>query len=132
MLISQFNSNMSNWYILCVDINECDDNPCGNNSCTNELGGFSCVCNPGYRGEHCEENIDECLTNICQNNSTCVDGINEYNCLCPPNYKGDFCEILFCESSIKHIYKASVEYFCVVSSKLQALVFFLFIYLIFL
>ena len=114
MLISQFNSNMNNWYILCVDINECDDNPCGNNSCTNELGGFSCVCNPGYRGEHCEENIDECLTNICQNNSTCVDGINEYTCLCPPNYKGDFCEILFCESSIKHIYKASVEYFCVV------------------
>ncbi|XP_078325464.1 uncharacterized protein LOC111124244 isoform X3 [Crassostrea virginica] len=80
---------------LCDDINECDDNPCGNNSCTNELGGFSCTCNPGYRGEHCEENIDECLTNICQNNSTCVDGINEYTCLCPPNYKGDFCEMLF-------------------------------------
>ncbi|XP_062584759.1 sushi, von Willebrand factor type A, EGF and pentraxin domain-containing protein 1-like [Saccostrea cucullata] len=80
---------------LCDDINECDDHPCGNNTCINELGGFTCECSPGFRGERCEENIDECLTNICQNNSTCVDGINGYTCTCPPNYKGRFCESLF-------------------------------------
>ncbi|XP_062584689.1 sushi, von Willebrand factor type A, EGF and pentraxin domain-containing protein 1-like [Saccostrea cucullata] len=79
----------------CDDINECDEHPCGNNTCINELGGFTCECSPGYRGKLCEENIDECLTNICQNNSTCVDGVNGYTSTCPPNYKGKFCESLF-------------------------------------
>ncbi|XP_056010712.1 sushi, von Willebrand factor type A, EGF and pentraxin domain-containing protein 1-like isoform X1 [Ostrea edulis] len=80
---------------LCDDTNECDEHPCGDNTCFNELDGFSCVCKPGYRGQHCEENINECLTNICLNNSTCVDKVNEYMCVCPPNYKGKFCEFLF-------------------------------------
>lgn len=80
---------------MCDDINECDEHPCGNNTCNNELGGVTCECNLGYRGTYCEENIDDCLTSICQNNSTCVDGINEYSCICPPNYKGDLCETLF-------------------------------------
>lgn len=86
-----------------ADINECDEHPCGNNTCNNELGGVTCECNLGYRGTYCEENIDDCLTSICQNNSTCVDGINEYSCICPPNYKGDLCETLFCEHINKHI-----------------------------
>lgn len=86
-----------------ADINECDEHPCGNNTCNNELGGVTCECNLGYRGAYCEENIDDCLTSICQNNSTCVDGINEYSCICPPNYKGDLCETLFCEHINKHI-----------------------------
>lgn len=80
---------------MCDDINECDEHPCGNNTCNNELGGVTCECNLGYRGTYCEENIDDCLTSICQNNSTCVDGINKYSCICPPNYKGDLCETLF-------------------------------------
>ncbi|XP_061164195.1 sushi, von Willebrand factor type A, EGF and pentraxin domain-containing protein 1-like [Saccostrea echinata] len=80
---------------MCDDINECDEHPCGNNTCINKLGGFTCECSPGYRGERCEENINECLTSICQNNSTCVDGVNGYTCICPPNYKGRFCESLY-------------------------------------
>lgn len=46
----------------------------------------------GYRGKNCEENIDDCPGNLCQNGATCVDDINRYSCLCPPTYMGELCE----------------------------------------
>jgi len=30
----------------------------------------------GYDGPTCENNIDDCILNTCQNNATCIDGIN--------------------------------------------------------
>ncbi|KAJ4429231.1 hypothetical protein ANN_26234 [Periplaneta americana] len=45
-----------------------------------------------YRGKNCEENIDDCPGNLCQNGATCVDDINRYSCLCPPTYMGELCE----------------------------------------
>lgn len=55
----------------------------------------SCVCPPGYEGQQCELNPDDCEDNDCENNSTCVDGVNNYTCVCPPNYKGT------CSTSLK-------------------------------
>lgn len=46
----------------------------------------------GYRGVNCEENIDDCPGNLCQNGATCIDGINSYTCQCPPSYTGKHCE----------------------------------------
>lgn len=46
----------------------------------------------GYRGKNCEENIDDCPGNLCQNGATCVDLINRYDCQCPATYMGEFCE----------------------------------------
>jgi hypothetical protein len=46
----------------------------------------------GYRGKNCEENIDDCPGNLCQNGATCVDDINRYSCMCPPTYMGELCE----------------------------------------
>lgn len=46
----------------------------------------------GYRGMNCEENIDDCPGNLCQNGATCIDGINSYTCQCPPTYTGMYCE----------------------------------------
>lgn len=48
----------------------------------------SCVCPPGFEGQRCEINPDDCEDNDCENNSTCIDGINNYTCVCPPNYAG--------------------------------------------
>jgi Notch-like protein len=50
------------------------------------------ACATGYRGKNCEENIDDCPGNLCQNGATCVDDINRYSCLCPPTYVGELCE----------------------------------------
>ncbi|KAI4496487.1 hypothetical protein M0804_000297 [Polistes exclamans] len=47
----------------------------------------------GFRGKHCEENIDDCPGNLCQNGATCVDRVNEYSCLCPPTFTGTQCEL---------------------------------------
>lgn len=48
----------------------------------------SCVCPPGFEGQRCEINPDDCEDNDCENNSTCIDGVNNYTCICPPNYTG--------------------------------------------
>lgn len=38
-------------YIVFVDLNECDANPCHVNAdCTNTLGTFLCTCNVGFTG----------------------------------------------------------------------------------
>ena len=35
-----------------LDVNECLTTPCDANAvCTNTLGSFTCVCNPGYSGD---------------------------------------------------------------------------------
>lgn len=46
----------------------------------------------GFRGQNCEENINDCPGHLCQNGATCVDGIKNYTCLCPSTYMGRFCE----------------------------------------
>lgn len=45
----------------------------------------------GFRGKNCEENIDDCPGNLCENGATCIDIINGYTCACPPRFTGEFC-----------------------------------------
>ena len=49
---------------------------------------YSCDCQRGYRGDRCDENIDECYENpnICLNGGTCEDLHGSYRCVCsaPP------------------------------------------------
>lgn len=37
------------------------------------VDGFYCLCNPGYAGMRCEQDINDCAGNMCENNSTCLD-----------------------------------------------------------
>ncbi|CAB0002147.1 unnamed protein product, partial [Nesidiocoris tenuis] len=54
-----------------------------------------------FRGKNCEENIDDCPGNLCQNNATCLDDVNRYRCVCPPTYTGEFCEQDLDECSLR-------------------------------
>lgn len=43
-----------------------------------------------HSGHDCEFNVDECLSNPCQNNGTCMDFTNGFTCQCPAGYVGKF------------------------------------------
>lgn len=52
-----------------------------------------CQCSVGFRGEQCQENMNDCKFSPCQNNGTCVDGINAFTCECSDFHEGKYCEI---------------------------------------
>ncbi|TNM92512.1 hypothetical protein fugu_019524 [Takifugu bimaculatus] len=82
-----------------TDINECTEEPCENGECFErsdpsywesdweltfaDLAGYICHCHPGFAGELCEENIDECESQPCENGGWCEDGRASYSCHCP-------------------------------------------------
>ncbi|KAK7080255.1 DNA repair protein Rad9,Rhp9, partial [Halocaridina rubra] len=93
------------------DIAECEALPCQNGATCLErsnltlydynifsnfsyetAGGFICECLPGFAGDTCEINIDECASDPCLNGE-CIDEINAYFCQCLPGYEGINCEI---------------------------------------
>lgn len=77
------------------DIDECKNNPriCNEGICQNERGTFQCYCRPGYTGERCNLDFNECLSMPCRNNATCLNQINNYKCICPPGYEGKDCSV---------------------------------------
>ncbi|XP_043916230.1 cubilin-like [Protopterus annectens] len=70
----------------------CQQNPCINGQCHATLTGYICVCDPGWTGTNCTENINECASNPCQNGGTCIDGINGYTCTCTSTWTGPQCQ----------------------------------------
>ena len=49
-----------------------------NGDCLDGINEFTCSCAPGYSGDLCEVDIDDCATDPCNRNGTCVDLINDY------------------------------------------------------
>lgn len=49
---------------------------------------FSLQCMPGYTGQNCEIEINECQSHPCQNGGTCIDLVGHYICSCPPGTLG--------------------------------------------
>ncbi|KAG8575250.1 hypothetical protein GDO81_009490 [Engystomops pustulosus] len=74
-------------------IGTCADIQCGAGTCVENQGRVRCLCPPGYGGESCDIDVDECLPSPCVNGATCVDGIDTFKCLCLPSYGGDLCQI---------------------------------------
>lgn len=66
---------------------------CGDNGHCVQLtdGDFRCVCDPGYTGKFCSENINECKMQPCLNGGTCIDKINAYFCVCAEGWEGETC-----------------------------------------
>ena len=71
--------------------------PCLNNAtCEQDYENptnYSCVCEPGWTGLDCSEDIDECASDPCQNGATCTNLLNAFECECAPGFSGDLCEI---------------------------------------
>ena len=43
-----------------MDINECAEEPCLHGECQDQIARYQCLCDPGYEGDRCELEIDEC------------------------------------------------------------------------
>ncbi|KAK2531299.1 Cubn [Columba livia] len=67
-------------------------NPCANGQCLATISGYFCLCNAGWTGPNCTDNIDECISNPCQNGGSCVDGVNGYSCECTSSWTGPQCQ----------------------------------------
>jgi hypothetical protein len=57
-----------------------------------EVGVYDCICDDGWAGEVCDENVDECDSSPCQNGGSCTDAIDEYECSCALGWEGAECE----------------------------------------
>ncbi|KAM4722871.1 protein crumbs homolog 1 [Rhinophrynus dorsalis] len=62
-------------------------------NCTEEGGELRCVCLPGFVGERCEVDIDECDSDPCLNGGLCQNLPNRFHCICDVNFAGERCEI---------------------------------------
>lgn len=78
---------------LCADIDECQSglHNCDYNArCINEIGSYSCQCNPGFtgNGQICENEFS-CLNVFCPPDSVCVENNRVANCVCVAGFTGD-------------------------------------------
>ncbi|XP_027890839.1 protein crumbs homolog 1-like [Xiphophorus couchianus] len=98
-----------------VDIDECEQHPCENdgecfqrsilqnygtlpelttaNFSYNVAAGFICRCLPGFAGDNCSVNVDECESAPCHHGGSCQDQINSFRCVCPEGFTGVLCEV---------------------------------------
>ncbi|XP_078575183.1 uncharacterized protein LOC144861265 [Branchiostoma floridae x Branchiostoma japonicum] len=86
-------------------VSACSSSPCLHGTCEDHVTYYSChgncddfvtypvcQCEPGWLGDTCQIDIDECQSSPCPQNATCVDHVNGYTCQCPPGFTGDSCE----------------------------------------
>ncbi|XP_039639005.1 mucin-like protein [Perca fluviatilis] len=78
--------------MVCVDIDECKDNPCHvNATCLNTIGSHTCTCKRGFsaNGAQCKD-IDECsVKDTCHPRALCTNVMGEFFCSCQQGFKGD-------------------------------------------
>ncbi|XP_071510124.1 fibropellin-3-like [Diadema antillarum] len=82
-------------FMLSGDGDDClsESVPCMNGgTCIDLWQNYTCMCPPGYAGDRCEVDIDECSSSPCMNGATCMDEINAYSCECLPGYDGPLCQ----------------------------------------
>uniref|UniRef100_A0A672FQA5 Milk fat globule-EGF factor 8 protein b n=1 Tax=Salarias fasciatus TaxID=181472 RepID=A0A672FQA5_SALFA len=87
--------------------NETETGPCNPNPCKNdaicELTGHSrrgdvfseyvCKCQPGFDGVHCQNNVNDCAAQPCENGGVCRDLEGDFKCHCPSPYVGKNCQL---------------------------------------
>uniref|UniRef100_A0A671W3K1 Fibrillin-1 n=1 Tax=Sparus aurata TaxID=8175 RepID=A0A671W3K1_SPAAU len=75
---------------MCVDVDECERQPCGNGTCKNTVGSYNCLCYPGFQNSHNSDciDVDECATQrgLCRNGQ-CVNTVGAFLCVCHDGYE---------------------------------------------
>ena len=56
------------------------------------VGAPLCACTPGFEGEYCEREVNECLSGPCESGGVCVDHVDSYVCRCPRGFSGARCQ----------------------------------------
>ncbi len=79
----------------CENFNQClsQSVSCNHGYCVDGEGFATCSCDPGYTGERCEVDIDDCAAVNCSGNGVCVDGVNSFNCQCVSEFTGELCSV---------------------------------------
>ena len=72
--------------------NTCGILPCILGQCVDGVNSFFCSCDPGFTGELCQTNIDECVGVGCSGNGECLDEVNSFTCDCRSGYTGPLCD----------------------------------------
>ena len=82
--------------MLPTEIDPCAETPCAATGECLSSGPFNytCLCDSGYTGQHCEVNIDDCVAATCPEDSDCMDGVESYSCDCHVGFVGENCTSL--------------------------------------
>lgn len=76
----------------CAGAPVCRSQPCLNGgACEDQFNQFSCACLPGWGGERCQSDLDECASQPCVHGS-CRDVLAGFRCLCQPGFTGRLCQ----------------------------------------
>lgn len=78
------------YYNQCIDENECNNSPCGDNTCVNTIGSYKCGCPDNYQFDNslqiCVQVSPGCVGSPCAFGCT-PSGSNGFLCGCPSGYQ---------------------------------------------
>ncbi|XP_078572965.1 uncharacterized protein LOC144859854 isoform X2 [Branchiostoma floridae x Branchiostoma japonicum] len=73
--------------VVCA-VADCSNHCMNGGTCVN----YNCRCRPGYTGNLCQTEVNECSGSPCANSAHCRDEINGFTCLCQPGWNGIRCD----------------------------------------